>query len=609
MIGPTPRACACLCARVEFGVLPTYEELTARNRALDERNRALEALLKAEQDRAALEREAREALADKHSFTERQLEELRKSYAILQQELELLRRRIHEAKAERVDAAQLELEFAKTKEQLDKLQEEIADKEADTEAATPPAPSNTKPARKRTGRRNFDESTLPIERLKIVDPIMEALVAAGEAEVIGADESSQLKYRRGSMVRFVTEKATYRVVKNPDGSETTLVTAAAPPAIIPRSIGTPSLYAHIANEKFDRGMPLFRQEEGFDAMDVPLDRGLMSRWLEELGGILGATILHAMRLEAFATAMCLSTDATGILVQRGRDPTTSARRACKKGHYFVQIADRDAVFFEYTERETSAAVLEMFRGFSGYVQADAKSVFDILFREPDEPPDPDIVPDPSVRREVGCWSHARRYFFEAAAVAKEPIAREALYRIRRLFEMDAKWGKGMPPAKRKALRDKFLRPEIEAFFDFVAAELAKVVHQRGLLRSALVYAMNQKAALMRFLEDGRLKMDNNASERALRRIAIGRKNWLFVGSDDHAASTANLLSMIATAKLHDLDPEEYLRDIFRVLPHWPEDRYLELAPKYWRATRERLDAVELEAELGPLTIPPPRAAS
>ena len=101
------------------------------------------------------------------------------------------------------------------------------------------------------------------------------------------------------------------------------------------------------------------------------------------------------------------------------------------------------------------------------------------------------------------------------------------------------------------------------------------------------------------------RIHNNASERALRKVAIGRKNWLFVGSDDHAQTTANLLSVVATAKLHDLEPEEYVRDILRVLPHWPRERYLELAPKYWPATRAQLDPVQLEAELGPLTIPPP----
>jgi transposase len=586
----------------------SYDELAAKNQSLEDERRSLEALLVAEQDRARTERDKREVAEEKEALAVRQLEELRKSYTILQQELELLRRRIFEARAERVDPTQIEMEFEKTKAALDLLQQQLAAASGGISGTNEPSAPPATPPRKRkpTGRRNLDESALPVERIEIEDPAMEALVARGEAKVVGTDESSSLKHRRGSMVRLVVAKRTYQIEKSPDGTpaETTLVTAEAPPAIIERSIGTPSLYANIAVEKLDRAMTLYRQEERFDLADTPVDRGTMSRWLEQIGGTFGATILHAMRREALATAMCLSTDATGILVQQGRDPASKARRPCKKGHYFVQIADRDAVFFEYTERETSAAVLEMFRGFAGYVQSDAKNVFDILFREPDEPPDPDIEPDPSVRRQVGCWTHGRRYFFEAAAVAKEAVAREALLRIRRLFEMDAKW-KDLPPQKRKLMRDQFLRPELVLFFDFVAVEYEKVKNQRGLLRSALGYANNQKDALMRFLEDGRLKMDNNASERALRRVAIGRKNWLFVGSDDHAVSTANLMSMIASAKLHDLDPEQYLRDVCRVLPHWPAGRYLELAPKYWLATRDKLDAAQLDAEIGPLTIPAP----
>lgn len=587
----------------------SYEELIEKNRALEADRRSLEALLRAEQDRARVEREKREQLEEEKALADRQLEELRKSYAILQQEHELLRRRIFEAKAERLDPTQLELEFEKTKAALDAMQKQLEAATATAEGTNePPAPpADARGKRKPNGRRSLDESSLPTERIEISDPAMELLVARGAAEVVDTDDSSVLKYRRASMVRLIVARKTYRMTKSPaGGTETTLVTAEAPPTLIERSIGTPSLYANIVTEKFDRAMPLYRQEERFELAGTPLDRGTMCRWLEQLGGTLGATILHVMRLEALATAMCLSTDATGILVQQGRDPTTKARRPCKKAHYFVQIPDRDAVFFEYTEKETSAAVLEMFRGFSGYVQADAKSVYDILFREPDEPPDPDVELDTGKRHEVGCWAHTRRYFWEAAAVAKEPVAREALFRLRRLFDRDAKW-KDLPPIKRKLQREQFLRPEIVAFFAFVDVEYEKVKSQRGLLRSALGYARNQKDALTRFLEDGRLKMTNNHSERALRKVAVGRKNWLFVGSDDHAVSTANLLSMIASAKLHVLDPEQYLRDIFRVLPHWPNDRYLELAPKYWLATRAKLDADQLDAEVGPLTIPAPPA--
>ena len=594
-------------------MVPTYEELASRNRDLDaelrllaERNRTLEALLKAEQDRAVHEREQREALAEKHSFTERVLADLKKNYALLQQEHELLRRRVFEAKAERIDSKQLELELEKTKTELDAMREQIehaTGTKLDDETDSPKTRTRNRP----TGRRRLDPASLPTEEIVVTDPEMEALVAEGVAEITGSDDSTRMKRRRGCTICLVTKRITYRTRKADGSNETTLVTAAAPVEIIERSIGTPSLYANIIVEKHDRAMPLYRQEERFEQEGVPLDRGTMSRWMNILGGTLGATVLHAMKQEAMRTALCLSTDATQILVRHNEEASSTKRRPCKKGHYFVQIADRDAVFFEYVERETSAAVMELFRGYEGYIQADAKNVYDILFREPDEPPDPDIEPDGKVRKEAGCWAHGRRYFFESAAVAKEPVAREALYRIRRIFETDARfWGR-VAPSRRKLLREQFLKPEIDAFYVFARAELEKVQGQRGLLRSAFVYVTRQEDALRRVLENPHLKLDNNASERALRRVAIGRKNWLFVGSDDHAQTTANLLSIVASAKLHDLEPEEYVRDLLRVLPHWPRDRYLELAPKYWRATRERLDAAQLEAELGPLTVLPPRS--
>lgn len=384
---------------------------------------------------------------------------------------------------------------------------------------------------------------------------------------------------------------------------TTLVTAKMPPTIIERSIGTPSLFAHIGASKFHRGLPLFRQEEQFLAEGLPIGRDVMCRWLEEIGGTMGATVIHAMRAEALATAFCILTDGTHVLVQPIRT-REKKRQACKRGHFVVQIADRDHVFFEYTESETSASALEMFRGFSGYVQADANSVHDILFRDHRAHPPEDVEPDFATRSEVGCWSHGRTKFWEAAVAAKEPLAREALFRIGRLFANERKW-KEMDSAQRKAMRDRFSRPELLLFFEWVEAHWPEVDQRRGLLRTAFGYARNQKDALMRFLEDGRLEMTNNRSERENRRIATGRKAWLFVGSDDHASSTANWFTMIASAKLHGLDPEDYLRDLLRVLPQWPKDRYLELAPKYWRATKARLVPAELDREIGWLTIPPP----
>ncbi len=264
------------------------------------------------------------------------------------------------------------------------------------------------------------------------------------------------------------------------------------------------------------------------------------------------------------------------------------------------IADRDHIFFEYSPTETSAVISEMFRGYAGFVQADAKSVYDILFREkrPSEPGD-----DVGCRTEVGCWAHCRRKVWEAT-VAKSVVAREGLARIGRIFALDASW-RGRPPAEILGLRNAHLRPHLEAFFAWAEVEYDAVKEQRGLLRSALGYAVRQQGALMRVLDDGRLVLENNRSERALRNIAVGRKAWLFVGSDDHAHSAGHLFSLIASARLHGLDPEAYLRDLFRVLAHWPRDRYLELAAKYWASTRARLDPAELASR----ARPPHRAAA
>lgn len=127
--------------------------------------------------------------------------------------------------------------------------------------------------------------------------------------------------------------------------------------------------------------------------------------------------------------------------------------------------------------------------------------------------------------------------------------------------------------------------------------------ERGLVTKALGYAIRQELALRRFLDDGRLRMDNN-SENALRIVATSGKAWPFFGSDDHAEAAANLYSLIASCKLHGIDPERYLAEVIRIMPYWPRDRHLELAPAHWTQTQARLDPTELEAELGFVTVPP-----
>ena len=531
------------------------------------------------------------------------------AYQQVQLALALLRKRIFMGSAERVDTKQLEMEFADKQAELAGLAGQLsatppevptaaspeapaaASPEASSTDAPPPVPPSTsdKPKAKPKGRR--DARSLPIveERHEILDPALE-----GKAKRAGFEESYQLGWRKGGPVRIVIARAKYRTTTE-EGTPT-LATTAMPPRTFPRNLAAPSLLAKIIVDKYSDGLPLYRQEQRFEREGLDLDRGTMCRWIEDAGMTAGCVVLAAKN-EAFETAFCISTDATGIGIQP-EPSATKARQPCRRGHFFVMIADRDHVLFEYVPRETSDAVREMFRGYSGYVQADAKNTYDVLFQRPDPAMDWD---ESEARHEVGCWSHARRRFYEAA-IGKDRIAREGLWRIHKLFTLEQDW-KDDPPAKRKALRDQHSRPLLDAFFAWAEVEYAKVKDTRGLLRSALGYAVRQQGALRRFLDDGRLRLDNNLSERELRTIAVGRKAWLFVGSDDHAQATANLFSLIASCKLHGLDPEAYLRDLFRVLVHWPRDRYLELTPRHWARTRARLDSRELELPLGYLTVP------
>jgi hypothetical protein len=628
------------------------------------------------QAQIAAQHVALEAERERRLIVEAERDRLREAYEALKIQVELAHRRLVIAKAERVDTAQLELEFAATLAELDKLAG------LDPTSDEPPGDDGAPPTgdrKKKGGGRRVPHKLVGEERVEVTDPIYE-----GSVERLGTEESSRVMWRRGGMVRVVLARVTYKtkatttpasssdhadveptdvavastaVPTTPDdrassrsgvsaaaGSSSspqasaedasqgtaaktasvptrtlvaplsavrdrdtsgTIVTAPMPPQILPGSYALPSLLAHIASDKFCDGLPLHRQEDRFARLGAEIHRSTMARWLEELGAIVGVTIVEAMRIEALTTAFCIATDATGVRVQPTPRPDKK-RQPCRRAHFFVQIADADHVFFEFTPVENGEVVSKLFRGFSGFVQADAKSVFDVLYRPPDEREraTDDAPADLAIRHEVGCWSHARRGSWEAAVATQDVVAREVLARIMRMFQLEQLWN-DRSPDERKALRDRHLRVHVVSFFEFVEEQFERVKHQRGLLRSSLGYCVRQKEALMRFLDDGRLQMTNNHSERQLRRVATGRHAWLFVGSDDHGQAAGNLLTLIASARLHKLDPEEYLRDVFRVLPCWPRERYLELAPRYWRQTRARLVHDELECELGWLTIPEP----
>ena len=374
-----------------------------------------------------------------------------------------------------------------------------------------------------------------------------------------------------------------------------------PKEIVKRGMLAPSMIAHLLAMKYVLGVPFHRYEQQCAREGFSLDRGTMCRYAEHVGATLGC-IVEAARKEAIATAFCLSTDATGVAIQPTR-LEDGKRQPCRKGHFFVTLADRDHVFLDFQPKHTSLTVWNMFKGFSGYVQADAHVIYDALFKgiAPDGADGtPEACGPPPL--EVGCFSHARRKYWEAA-VCKHPLGLQGVRLIDAIFHADRPLAP-LAPAQRKTLRDQTVRPLVDAFFTWARAEHDKRP-ERGLVATALGYSVRHELALRRFLDDGRLRMENNSAERELRSVAVGRKAWLFYGSDDHASAAGDILSLVASCKLHDLDPAPYLCEVIKVLPYWPRERYLELAPKYWRATRARLDPREVERQLGYITVPPP----
>jgi transposase len=513
-------------------------------------------------------------------------ETLEETIVNLTHENELLKRRIYGNKTERTGTSELQLTLGNLLDAEKQLQKEldaaVAKARGDEDAASDP-PADT-PRAKPKGRRDLSTSDLPRFLLEIRDEELEKT-----GKLIGFDDTLHLMYRRGGFSVLVKRTAKYEL---PGKDGPTVLGVETPKTLFRRGLLHSSVVAHVLAQKFSLGVPHYRLEQHIAGQGVELDRGLMCRYVEEAGSTCGATIVHAMWRDALENGSVISTDATSALVQPEKS-LNGQRQACKKGHFFTAVVDCDHVLFAYAEKHTQEFVKKLFGGFTGFLQCDASNVYDILERGPPKDDDETVTL-------VGCWAHCRRYFFEAA-ICKHPIGVQGLLRIRAIYAADDAFRK-LPPAKRKVLRDAHVRPLIESFFEWVKAA-RHATQGRSLATKALGYAFNQEKELLRVLDDGRLPLDNTRSERSLRKIVVGRKNWMFYGSDTHAESAAAIFSLIASCRLHGIDPEQYLDEILRVLPYWPSTRYLELAPKFWLATRKKLRADELDAPLCSFTVP------
>ena len=386
---------------------------------------------------------------------------------------------------------------------------------------------------------------------------------------IGEDVTETVEHRRASLVVVRTVRPKYVVkdkldVMEKEGDSTPVLQASAPELPIPRALAGPGLLADTIVRRWQDHLPLHRLERVYGREGLPLARSTMCGWHAAVAE-LAKPLVVAMFRDAQENSPYLCLDATGVLVQ--------ALEKCRRGHFFVLVAPGKHVLFRYTPKHDGKAVDKLLGNYRGLLVADAHSVYEHLYTD-------------GIAIEVACWAHARRYVFKAMD-SDVTRARYALALIQALFALEREW-KLSPPEEKSGLRQEKSKPIVEAFFRWCDEESLKVLDETPISK-AIGYARNQREALCRFLVDGRLPIHNNISENALRRQALGRKNWLFLGTDDGGEVNAMLVTLLASCEMHGIEPLGYMRDLLCLLPNWPVQQVLELAPASWSKTLERPD--------------------
>jgi len=401
---------------------------------------------------------------------------------------------------------------------------------------------------------------LPRVRVEIVPPEVER--AGRDAfELIGTETREVLERRPASLVVVEVVKPKFVRKGTATALRTEVLAAETPELPIPRGTAGPGLLADSIVKRWQDHLPLHRQESIYRRDGIELNRSTLCTWHAELGE-LARPLVEAMHRDALAQPyVCV--DATGVLVQHPR--------RCERGHFWVLVAPRQHVLFEFSLRHDGAAVDQVLGGYTGTVVADAHTVYDHLY-------------GPGKATEAGCWSHLRQYVLEALAVDPESV-REGLAAIQALFLIERTLERA-PPLERSRVRAERSKPLVGKFFTWCDAHREHAL-EGSPLHDAIRYATNQQAALGRFLTDARLPIHNNLSELHLRRQAVGRKNWIFVGSEDGARVNTIFVSLLASCAMHRIEPWAYLRDLFCLLPGWPITRVLELAPVNWSATLQQ----------------------
>lgn len=535
---------------------------------------ALRALILAERAAHAAVVAARDAaIAERNTIAvERDLLSVRT--AKLEQIVAEMQRARFGRSSEKIDDDQLALA-------LEALETEHAKVEAEAEKADPALRTERTKQRRKTRSETLDH--LPHEEVVIEPDAKTCPCCSGELHKIGEDVSKRLDKQPAKLTVVVTRrpKLACRTCEKTGADEVAgIIQAKAPARLIEGGLPTERLVADVVVSKFADHLPLYRQSQIMARSRVFIERSTLCHWVGAAAAELQP--LHDWLVEHLKKSPKLFCDETPCpVLDPGRGETkTGYMWALARDDRPWGGGDPPAVAYTYAPGRGGEHARKLLDGFSGVLQVDGYAAYDQLAR---------------ATREGGpvtlafCWSHLRRKFYELYVGGNQPIATQALARIKKLYEIEAEI-RGLPPEVRRALRQQKAKPLVEALKPWLEESLAKV-SKGSKLAEALAYGLNQWDGLVHYLDDGRIEIDSNTVERSIRPLALTRKNALFAGHDMGAASWATAATLIETCKLNGVDPLAWMTDVLeKLVNRWPASRIEELMPWAWGAAAKAENA-------------------